>query len=93
MKNWPRTSGVVVIKNLGGTISWGEGDKKQLTEGESGSRCYKSIMFIPTFCQISEHLQYALLTKLLCQFTEVYKSQFLFLFSTAFWKIRFNLTP
>ena len=30
----------------------------------------------PIFCQISEHLQYSLLTKLLGQFTEVHKSQF-----------------
>ena len=33
-------------------------------------------MFLKILCQISEHLQYALLAKLLDQFIEVHKSQF-----------------
>ena len=66
MKNWPRTSGVGVIKNWRGTISWGMGDGNKLGEGKSGfTLCYKTLWALhhisPILCWIREHLQYALL--------------------------------
>ena len=65
MKNWPRTSGVGVIKNWRGTISWGRGMEINWGRVKVVSRCYKTLWaphhISPILCQIRENLQYALL--------------------------------
>ena len=101
IKNWLVTGGWVK-KQLRGIISWGDennnGDENVFT------LCYKSFRALhhvsPILWQISEHLQYLLLTKLLDHVTEVHTGQFfqrlenltwdciVLFFSTAFWKIR-----
>ena len=56
------------------------------------SFCNLSNVF-PILCQISQHLQYALLTELIGQFIEVHKSQSLKLFfQQHFEKLEINLT-
>ena len=69
MKNWRRTSWVGVIKNWRGTISWGRGArgvKNNWGRVKVVSRCYKPLWALhhisPILCQISEHLEHALLT-------------------------------
>ena len=75
MKNWPRTSGIDIIKRWGATISWGGGWK--ITGGGHWAIHNWALHHVfPILCQISEHFQYALLTKLIGQFIEVQKSQF-----------------
>ena len=73
---WPRTSGIGIIKRWGATISWGGGGWKMTGGGHWAIHNWALHHVFPILCQISEHFQYTLLTKLLGQFIEVQKSQF-----------------